>query len=879
MTPTSWDDSPVTEMLAKVIEAMFPERVARRQPNVEKESILLSYREDFPRLWNLDGKDARSIVGWVLSGEPGAVRTLILVWDGMPPQEGTINVGDFVLPFDWAFALSAIVLRECQGQEVGGKSLSAKLELPNVRILILDLESEKHAGAFSSDSLPAFGQTMPWIQIYKPVQSERLELAALFAASNDDYTISLLRTAITAGSLGFEALLEDLRKPDRLLSLRKAFSERDRTGDIEVVMNLYKSSMLSARTRHDVGNLLAPLLLVEALPQHQRRAVKKAMMEKYPLRTALRNLAAVIGLGKKEPESKSISSRSGVIKEMQDDGDVFARRKDIRFLLVDDQFSLGYQHLLASFLFGDGYEPSLGNENADEWHVMIRGAGELTCVSSAESILGILESIDPVTDWGVPRSLDVPCDILILDLRLWTSNIAKDTFFDRILRLCTHLGAEKIADDKFQKAIQRAAIGNSDQNGDQSEVEALALFPLLLSHVDPSIPIILFSSTHQRAVIELVSHRPNIVIDFAKPILSGYGEERPAEGVIEDLDRALHRAIQLHEARSIWKRLRNTEWKTSPVFECRTRVSDSTTVMGVYNVPPAAIVRADRVDAGIAAPGANGAELRKLLAGDFINYIQRPNHFDFASIPWEVLEGNLIPEEVLDDTRIMNPDFGFSPGLVIPLELRNFVPRALEIIRHKKAHGHVPLSDRFDLGVFRVSAMLQLAFLLDFLEGSESKAAPLQPDLDTFWNYIRVRHKNLVSMNKVKPPQPKNLISNKKVSWLDFIAYTCLWTAENSTDGIVRYLAEDTVDQVQRLCRSLSDPFWRDIDSIVRSRQAITGTVHQAADAGFVVQASDGFWGLLRKSGRASRLKVGDQCIVRIARRPRASGEEVTFDL
>src|SRR5437868_3711295 len=118
MNSPIWDDSPVTEVLANVLEAVFPQRVVRRQPNVEKEFVVLSYREDFARLWNLDGKDVRSIVGWALKAGVGTSRTLVLVWDGMPPQEGTINVADFVLPFDWAFALSATVLNEYQGQEM-----------------------------------------------------------------------------------------------------------------------------------------------------------------------------------------------------------------------------------------------------------------------------------------------------------------------------------------------------------------------------------------------------------------------------------------------------------------------------------------------------------------------------------------------------------------------------------------------------------------------------------------------------------------------------------------------------------------------------------------------------------------------------------------
>jgi hypothetical protein len=876
MNSPVWEDSPVTEVLAKVLETTLPQRVSKKDPKAGKEFVVLSYRNDFVKIWNLDGRIGNSIVGWARSGDGATLRTLVLVWDGMPPQQETINVADFVLPFDWAFAVSVSAIREPGAHEKRGRNLIEKSRLPNLRILILDLESENHSSAFSAKLLPAFGYAMPWIQIYKPLQSDRVELAALFSDSNDDYTISLLRNAIMPGSLGIEALMADLKMPNRLLSLREAFTEHDRSSDIEALISLYKSSMLSAGTRHDVGNLLAPLLLVNELPQNQRRAVKKTMMEDYPLRTALRNLATIIGLEGNESKPKSNSSSAGVIKETQEDGDISSRRSNIRFLLMDDQFSLGYQHLLASVLFGDGYDPSLGKGDAERWRVLIRGAGELTCVSSAESLLLILESLEPVTDWDEPRFLDVPSDILILDLRLWTNSTGREAFFDRLLKVCKQLGAENIPDDKFKRALQRAGIGSSDKSSEQGEVEALALFPLLLSHLDPSVPIVLFSSTHQRAVLELVSHRPNIVNDFAKPILSGYGEERSAAQVIADLKGALRKAVQLHEIRGAWSRLRNTEWKISPVFECRTRRSDGSTVMGVYNAPESSVVSADRTGIGPARPRTASAGFRKLLAADFVQYIQRSNSFDYASIPWEILEGTLIPEEVLDDTGIMNPDFGFSHDLIFPPELRNFVPRALEFIRHKKAHGQVPLSDRSDLEVFRVGAILQLSFLLDFVEGSSSKALPLQPSLDTLWNYLRVRHKNLIINNL--PPQPRRLISDNKVPWLDFIAYTFLWTAERATDGAVRYLSEDTVKQVQNLAQSLSDPFWRDLDSMVNSRRVIAGTVQKVRAKDFVVAASPGFWGLLPKSRKTSQLKAGDPCTVIIARRSKASGEEIIFD-
>jgi hypothetical protein len=659
--------------------------------------------------------------------------------------------------------------------------------------------------------------------------------------------------------------------PDRLLSLRQAFSERNRSKDIEALTNLYKSSMLSAKTRHDVGNLLAPLLLVETLPENQRRSVKKAMMAKYPLRTALMNLAAVLGLAGNASSTETIASKTGLING--NDADIFERHTNLRFLLVDDQFSLGYQHLLASFIFGESYDPDLGVGNSEQWRVVLQGVGELSCVSSAEDILSILEGLDPIEDWEMPRFLDVPCDVLILDLRLWTTAPDRGEFFDRIFDLCAKLGAQNVVDYKFKRTLRRAAV-NGD--GEQSEIEALALFPLLLSHLDPSLPIILFSSTHQRAVMELVSHRANIITDFAKPILSGYGEERTAVSVVDDLGQALWKAIQLHEARGVWPRIRTAEWKITPIFECQIPKQKGRRVRGVFNAPASANVTGGMVNAGAVAPRIDGTELRKLLAGQFIHYIQRSNSFDFGSIPWELLEGNLIPEEVLDDPKITNPDFGLSARLISPPEFRNFVPRALEIIRHKKAHGQIRVSDQRDLKAIRLSAILQLHLLLDFIEGAQSTATVLQPAADTLWNYIRVRHKNF--RRNIASPQPTRLTANNKVPWLDFIAYTFLWAAEQATDGFVRYVSVDTLNAIQRLAKSLLDPFWAHVDIFINTQQPLTGIVQNDLGTDYLVEVSEGFWGLLPKTPIRSQLKTRDQCTVVITNRPPISGGEIIFN-
>src|SRR4051812_38639935 len=100
-------DSPVTRVISALAGAMFPNRATKKTITENEEIVTLSYRNSFPRLWNLQSTDG--LIDWALA-KPGLPRSLVIVWDGMPPKEGTINVADFVLPFDWAFAFSKTLI-------------------------------------------------------------------------------------------------------------------------------------------------------------------------------------------------------------------------------------------------------------------------------------------------------------------------------------------------------------------------------------------------------------------------------------------------------------------------------------------------------------------------------------------------------------------------------------------------------------------------------------------------------------------------------------------------------------------------------------------------------------------------------------------------
>jgi hypothetical protein len=151
------------------------------------------------------------------------------------------------------------------------------------------------------------------------------------------------------------------------------------------------------------------------------------------------------------------------------------------------------------------------------------------------------------------------------------SSLGKEVdFLERLIDFHDQSGAERLDDPQLERAVDAAEArvrqDSSRSQKDVSELIHLALLPLLLSYVDPSLPIVLFSSTRQQAVIDAVSHRPGIITSFQKPVISGYAEERSPRDYVANLSEALTDALKLHESRCIWKRLVKIDWEEYPPF-------------------------------------------------------------------------------------------------------------------------------------------------------------------------------------------------------------------------------------------------------------------------------------------------------------------------
>ena len=807
------DSSPVVSAIHTVLTAFgLASRVARKKPQSETEFLLLSYRDDFKYAWDLRPGTGGGIVEWVTSGADSPARNIILVWDGMPAERNysTINVANYVTPYDWAFALSCVVSGD------GFDGADGACGAPGLRILIFDLKSQEHSGAFASEVFPVVGHAMPWVRIYRPVQTAGASPAA--ARAEEGGALPSLLKPPRAGSSCGETFLADVSAIEsRVPSLRR---ERDGKA-LRTLAELWRANMVRPGDRHHVGNLLAPKLLARGLPEGLRDSAERAIDESSLLRRALMTLVEVIGLGRFEgavpeaglPERGVIAAGAGRHK-------VFRGTNKVRVLLIDDQYRLGYQHVLAYALFGDRYAPGNAKERGGVWR-MRAGKSRINCVSSARYLFNVLGRVPPVNkNWELPRVFPASCDILMLDLRLWADEEGRDNFLRRLINVCDRLKAQEIRDGKFHAALERAweIVGSPEppeEGGaarpaagthDVSEIEAVALLPLLLSHYDPSLPILLFSSTHQRTLLASVSHRPNIIVSFTKPILSGYGEEDTPARLARNLGKAFAAALELHESRPIWRRIAGTEWRSTPVFEIAWAAGGGKTT--VYNsLVTSWPAEAQRTSGGQQPPKLKGKRLQVTLADHYRHYIEDANYYDYASVPWEIIEGSLIPDKFLDSPFNSNPQFSLEPGL----SPKNHVAELLRHIRNKKTHGQARTpSGAAEFGEYRLAALLAFMFFLDFL--NDEAVAPGRGAggcLVELSAYLRMRYPHLRNRSN-KPLKPRFLTANRRVGWLDFVVYTACHSAQAATtpDGATGFLSEMTQDAVRELSALLWREFW-----------------------------------------------------------------------
>jgi hypothetical protein len=545
--PPAWQTS-AAAALGQVLELLHPGQVSHGPHDFDKRFLVLSYKNTFDWLWGLlDSGDAAGRIGgagttrpseytstepalrvngqlthcglsrWVRPAEARAAhpKTLIILWDGIPEPAnvGSVDLHNFVTPYDWAVAAASLLSREFQDD--GG---SQKL-----RVMILHLDADKagdsDAVQFLFNSTTGGSAELIWVCSYH-----------LSGASPDAGVFVELLSA-TLGGNEAEAN-HNAVQPNAVRW--------------DLLKRLWAAKLLAPadpKDRHAIANLVGPQLLITAMSNISGLRTIPA-----PGLTALIILTKCLGL---VPQSAGQVAAPWVIT----DGTP-TRRVDFggtKFVLVDDMYALGWEQFLRL---------ALGLGGADERLFAVGSPTDKRFGPLGDSGLpdllkdgsGRLRVDDSVVLY--PGSAD---SIMFLDLRLFGTRPRHEelSFFKELLPLAKQTVGEmqinrrKLPWPGFTQdevaAVERCLAREKVENDDY--YTALTLLPRLLALADPTLPIVLFSSTGQRQVTNALREYGNIITDFDKPRFFVESPSGVAEETRIRFEKALSRASVLLDGR------------------------------------------------------------------------------------------------------------------------------------------------------------------------------------------------------------------------------------------------------------------------------------------------------------------------------------------
>ena len=751
MSSTAPKSSPVSRAAGNTLDLFHDEGEIGRGRTEELSSChVFSYREDFDYLWGIGGYENKSVVEDARASEQEV--SIVLVNDGIPdsPEQfagPSLNVRDRITAYDWVVHFFLSVL---DGDDA-----------PGVRLFVLDSTPQASGDSFASQRLQSLLPLMPWVQVYR-----------LF----DDLTD--LQSRLGHFGVGFGNLAADMMggDVDPLSSVDEDTSDNAET----LIRETWVNNLTRPEGRHDVSNLVAPLVLAEGLG----RATD--IIQNDSRRTALAKLLRTLGVLKDQSDGEG-QVQSPLETEMVENN-IFGQFDHVRFLLLDDQAALGYHDILASLLFGDNAVQEEVEREGECKSVSSDDSGSLRSITDPRPLVealfevtGLSGESEKEVEWSQPRVLDSlsagededdgEFDVLLLDLRLFgaESDSDQDEFLSRLVEFYKHSGVESLNDDQLGFAFKAAQEYDTEEDN-AAGLMHLALLPLLLSHVDPSLPIVLFSSTRQQAVTEALAHRPNIITSFRKPVVSGYHEEVSASGYAAILSEALTEALRLHEARCVWSRLVSLEWRAHPAVRMNTSEGPEQ-----FNVPGEADGDgSDKVELPV---GLTTEKLRADLALYYQKYIQKSSFVDFSSCPWEYFENHFTPKDVANSNEY--PDVEI---ISIDYNHRYWLYNILKSVRHKKNHGYMPSVNEHDQTRatkrrYEVFSILLFEVFIDWIgevDTMKDKKHIEVPGINRAWDHVR----SVMGLDPrvfTSARSPLSTSSSKDLDGLDFLVYSCVY--------------------------------------------------------------------------------------------------------
>ena len=677
---------------------------------VNPEVSYFVYSRDFVKLWSHAVDD---------TAEPWK-RDVFLVWDGVPEHAAGPDIGvrDYLTAYDWAVVMMLRAQAEDAGTEAGGFGF---------RLHLLELCSrDRYPGAYGVGLVPLLQEViLPWATLYADHQSRAFEDASL-----------------TPGTEG--------------MTLAEFFGDRkpQAAKAAELVSKLWRAELTRAGLRHSVSNVVGPAIMAQALRDEGYSDAQGALLKWLddPLRSAFWTLLEAVGLlpplRKRPPGVKGRQALGGLTADPIIEADLFCRFKEIRFALVDDQASAGFHEVLAQFLLGAGQRKQERGNPANPFLPVMESASKderlrLGSFTSPDVLLEWLERAgrERTERWYQPRVFGKAAegtdevndlwqfDLLCLDLRLHGISGAPSQYNSEQNWLKKLLEFHR----RHSKAIERRDSGLNEKQrmalriavkaaGErlnrgagpvESSVAHVALLPILIAVCDPTVPIVLFSSTRQRAVLDLLRPFPNIDISFLKPSLTGYTDEDSSalNAAVETLRRAVRAGLRLHERRLLWELLYK--------FDLSKAVAPACILSDLRTKGERSLENGDESPVGQTLSFSAADKIHhRILFEMILECVLTGGNVEFLFRPHEFMESVLLAEK-RKSSRYSTPTLNFwlsditaVKDIEMSMRLRVEAAHKLVVARNQYAHGYFVGGDFDDdyLGAINIEVSLLLLF-------------------------------------------------------------------------------------------------------------------------------------------------------------------------
>lgn len=300
-------------------------------------------------------------------------------------------------------------------------------------------------------------------------------------------------------------------------------------GDIAIFAKRWKSALVEADSRsthHDLNNAMGPILLAASIADG---SLSKQVVDVANTDNEKRSRAAMLRAMQWVVKTEANSSPFKPIR--------LETERELRILLLDDQAADGWLPVLSHYL-GLTQVPAnipvrASAQSGFKQYAIANGDGgaqvSLWYATSPDSILTLLNGKAKSVKQEVARlrfTEDVPSEnnedfdeLMLLDLRLFGGDDP-----DRI-------GKEEKYLEKVANALQMATgskpswadkIGKEDFREKPDYLQALTGQAQLVSAVDFSYPVVVWSSTGQRKVMECLRDFRNIFTGLEKPRFDAY---------------------------------------------------------------------------------------------------------------------------------------------------------------------------------------------------------------------------------------------------------------------------------------------------------------------------------------------------------------------